>query len=360
MEIVKVEANTWSLPLKAPFQVAKRTAYEAKNVLIVVAAGDGTLGYGSSTPVGYVTGESVESVITAIRTVTPAYDGHPIERLNPLMQIAGGVLASAPSARAGLEMALLDLWAKRWRLPLWQFFGAAEETLETDLTIPIVAPDEAAELARAAYAEGFAHLKIKVASPDGEEQDLARILAVLEGAPQAKLRIDANQAFTPDRAVEFVKNITKRAPAALELVEQPVDKDDFAGLRYVKERIDVPLMADESAQSIANVRELFQNDSVDGINIKTMKSGILGALQIANLCRSWGKKIMIGCMLESRLGMAASCCLAAGIGRFHYIDLDAHKLLAPDRSVTGGFREEGNQLIVESSRPGWGICFKED
>jgi L-alanine-DL-glutamate epimerase-like enolase superfamily enzyme len=359
MEIVNIEAKAWTLPLKAPFQVSKRTAYEAKNVLVAITADDGTIGFGAACPVAYVTGESVESVLTAIRTVTPPYDGQPVERLSPLLQVAEGVLSSAPSARAAMEMALLDLWAKRWQLPLWQFFGAAEQSLTTDLTVPIVDPKEAAELAKEAYSTGFTHLKVKVGSPLGEEHDFARIVAVMEGAPQAKLRVDANQAFSPDRAIAFIGKLAERAQNTLELVEQPVPKEDFAGLRYVKDHSHVPVIADESAQSIADVRRLIREDAIDGINVKIMKSGIFGALQITNMCRSWGKKIMIGCMLESRLGLTASCYLAAGTGCFHYVDLDAHHLLAPDSSVAGGFQEEGSTLTVENSKPGWGVCIKE-
>ena len=358
MEIVKVEAKAWSLPLRAPFQVAKRTAYEAKNVLVAVTADDGTIGYGAAAPVAYVTGESVESVLTAIRTVTPPYDGQPVERLYPLLQVAEGVLSSAPSARAAMEIALFDLWGKRWRMPLWHYFGGAQQAITTDLTIPIVEPREAAELAKEAFSAGFTHFKIKVGSPDGVEQDFARIAAAVEAAPRAKLRIDANQAFTPDRAVAFIEKLADKTASHLELVEQPVDKTDFAGLKYVKDHAHVPVIADESAQTVSDVRRLFRDDAVDGINIKIMKSGILGAMQITNMCRSWGKKSMIGCMLESRLGQTASCFLAAGFGCFHYVDLDAHRLLAPDSSVTGGYQEDGNQLIVENSKPGWGVCIE--
>lgn len=359
MEIVKIEARSWTLPLRAPFQVAKRTAYEAKNALITVTADDGTVGHGGAAPVGYVTGESVESVITAVRTIAPAYDGQPVDRLFPLLQVESAALASAPSARAGVEMALLDLWAKRWQIPLWHFFGAAEDRLVTDLTIPIVPPEEAGVLAREAASQGFRNLKIKVGAPGGIEEDIARICAIAEAAPRARLRIDANQGFEPESAVDFARTIQAKSPH-IDMIEQPVAKEDIEGLRYVKERIEAPVFADESAQSISHVRRLLKEDAVDGINIKTMKSGILGAWQIANLCRTWGKRIMIGCMLESRLGQTASCFLAAGMGGFDFIDLDAHRLLAPDSGSAGGFVEDADTLIIESERPGWGVCWKSE
>jgi L-alanine-DL-glutamate epimerase-like enolase superfamily enzyme len=352
--IVGIQASPWLLPLNAPFQVAQRTAYEARNVLVTVTASDGSTGHGGAAPVEYVTGETVQSVIALIEAAACGYEDYPIERLWPLLHRAHEPLNDAPSARAALEMALLDLWGKCWGLPLWHHFGASQTRLRTDLTIPIVEPESAGLLAQQAYAEGFTHLKVKVGSPQGKEQDLARIRCVCEGAPQAKLRIDANQAFDADGAVQFLKEATAGCDA-IELIEQPVPQEDVAGLRFVRERCGVPVIADESAQSVADVRRLLEADAVDGVNIKIMKSGIVGAAQIFQMCRAWGKKTMIGCMLESRLGQAASVQLAAGLGGFDYIDLDAHRLLAPDGHATGGFGEEADTLIVEPNRPGWGV-----
>lgn len=354
MEIVEVRAEPLVLPLRAPFQVSRRTAHEAPTVHVLVVASDSSQGEGSATPVAYVTGESVETVTGAIQQAAPEFLGRSLERLSPLLYVAGAALAGAPSARAAVEMAVLDLWAKRWNLPLWHYFGAAEDRLVTDLTIPIVDPSEARELAKKAAADGFRHVKIKVGSPEGPEADLARVAAILEGAPGIGLRIDANQAFDPEGAVRFVLAV-QRQTQSLEMVEQPVPQHDIAGLALVKSRVGVPVFADESAQTVGDVRRLLAQDAIDGVNIKLMKSGIAGAWQIANLCRAWGKKTMIGCMLESRLGLAASCLFAAGIGGFDFIDLDAHLLLAPDSALTGGFREEGDTLLVESRRPGWGI-----
>ena len=349
--IVSVSAEAWTLPLVAPFVIAARTATEARNVRLRIETEAGRGGDGASAPVGYVTGESVESVLEALHAVVPKFIGLPTDRLGPLLARANAELAEAPAARAGLEMALYDVWARGRNLPLWQHFGGMQGRVTTDLTIPLVAPDEAAELAAAAWEEGFQALKIKVGGSDGPDADLARIEAVARAVP-VRLRIDANQAFTPDAAVQFAHTLSKFG-AAVDLLEQPVAKEDVAGLKYVRERIAYPLFADESARSVAEVLHLLQEDAVDGINIKLMKSGLTGALQIITLAKAFGKKLMLGCMLETGLGIAAAAQIAAGTGAFDYLDLDSHRLLKPIADLSGGYRVQGDKLVLKNEA-GWG------
>lgn len=355
MRIVSLHARTWTLPLRAPFVIAQRTAHEARNVLLTVQTEAGLIGLGESAPVGYVTGESVESVLAAIEAVSAAFEGLPIDRLGPLWERAGQMLPNAPAARAGLEMALCDAWARHWNLPLWQYFGGAQEALTTDLTIPIVPPDQAGALATEAWGEGFRHLKIKVGDALGHEADLARVEAITRTVPEARLRIDANQGFTPEGAVAFAQAV-ERIGAKIDMIEQPVIKEDVAGLRFVRERVPYPIFADEAARDVPSVLRLLREDAVDGINVKLMKSGLAGALQIIALCRASGKKLMLGCMLESRLGIAAAAQMAGGTGAFDLLDLDSHRLLAPLPDLSGGFQAEGGTLHVGlEAKPGWGV-----
>ena len=355
MRIVSVQVSAWTLPLTAPFVIATRTAHEARNVRIRIETEDGGGGDGASAPVGYVTGESVESVLEALQAVGPNFTGQPLERLQPLLTLADKLLGDAPAARAGLEMALYDAWARHRRLPLWQHFGGAQTRVTTDLTIPLVLPEEAARLAQAARADGFRSLKIKVGAEGGPAEDLARIEAIVRAVPGVRLRIDANQAFAPDEAVRFARSLAA-TEAVIDLLEQPVAADDIAGLRYVRERAGLPVFADEAARSVPEVLRLLREDAVDGVNVKLMKSGLAGALQIMALCRIFGKKLMLGCMLETGLGIAAAAQIAAGTGAFDYLDLDSHRLLRPVPCLSGGFGVEGEELVVGGDEtPGWGV-----
>ena len=359
MRIISVQAQPWTLPLVAPFIIAARRAHEAQNVQIRIRAtselGSEISGVGAAAPVGYVTGESVESVLAAFEFAGPKFLGQPIDRLQPLLSLADTLLGDAPAARAGLEMALYDLWARHWNLPLWQHFGGARTRLTTDLTVPLVSSQEATELANKAWRDGFRSLKIKVGDAAGHEADLARIEAVVASVPSIRLRIDANQAFTPDQAVTFAHALTKIG-AAVDLLEQPVAKEDVDGLKYVKERAGIPVFADEAACSTSEVLHLLREDAVDGVNVKLMKSGISGALQIIALCRAFRKKLMLGCMLETGLGIAAAAQIAAGTGAFDYLDLDSHRLLRPVDGLSGGFATEGEELVMLGGAvAGWGV-----
>lgn len=350
--IASVSAQPWTLPLVSPFVIAARTATEARNVRIKIETENGLVGLGASAPVGYVTGESVESVQDALQAVGAELVGQPVDRLGPLLARANTALADAPAARAGLEIALYDVWAKARHLPLWQHFGGTLDRVTTDVTIPIVGPEAAALLALDAWADGFRALKVKVGDPDGTEADLARIHAVVVAVPNLRLRIDANQAFTPDAAIIFARVLEKMS-APVDLLEQPVDKSDVAGLKYVRDRTAFPVFADETARSVPEVLHLLQADAVDGINVKLMKSGITDALQIMALTKAFGKKLMLGCMLETGLGIAAATQIAAGTGAFDYLDLDSHRLLKPIAGLSGGYRVAGQELIVENDA-GWG------
>ena len=356
MRIVSVHAHPWTLPLVSPFVIAARSATEARNVRIRVETEDKSKGGdGASAPVGYVTGESVETVLDALQSVAQHFEGQPTDRLGPLLELAARFLPDSPAARAGLEMALYDAWAKRWDLPLWQHFGARQARLTTDLTIPLVPSEEAAQLALGAWAEGFRALKIKVGDAEGPGADLERIAAVVRAVPAVRLRIDANQAFAPDAAVAFAQNLAATG-ATVELLEQPVLKEDVAGLKYVRERVSVPVFADESARSIPEVLRLLREDAVDGVNVKLMKSGLVGAFEIVALCRAHGKKLMLGCMLETGLGIAAAAQMAGGLGAFDYLDLDSHRLLRPIPGLSGGFECVGEDLAVGGqAQAGWGV-----
>lgn len=355
MRIVSVRAEAWTLPLVAPFVIAARTAHEARNVRVTVQTQGGAVGLGASAPVGYVTGESVESVLAVLAGAGPLFAGLGGDDLAPLLARAAEALPDAPAARAGLEMALYDAWARGRGLALWHYFGGAESRVTTDLTIPLVSPDEAARLARAARADGFRALKLKVGGADGPDADLARLAAVAQAAPGVRLRIDANQAFAPDAAVRFARALSGLG-AAVELLEQPVAKEDVAGLKYVRARVPMPVFADESARSPDEVRALLRADAVDGVNVKLMKSGIGGALEIIALCRGAGKSLMLGCMLETGLGIAAAAQIAAGTGAFDFLDLDSHRLLRPVPGLSGGYGVDGEDLVMGGGA-GWGVDY---
>lgn len=257
------------------------------------------------------------------------------------------------SAYAALEMAILDAFCKIHNLPMWKFLGGWASQVETDLTIQIIPPEKAQALASEAASQGFNHVRIRVGGLD-QEEDLARVIAVSEGAPHCNIRLAANQGFVPVSAVAFLMKLQSRG-VNVDSIEQPVLCDDVDGLRYVTQHTSIPVLADESAVTTADVFQLLRLQAIDGIVVKLMKSGIIGALDIIALCKAARKELMLGCLTESGIGISTALHLACGTGAFPRVSLDSHLVLA-EQPFHGGFTYKGPVLAIEAEMSGNGIA----
>lgn len=352
-EITEIKAYSLELPLKEAFETAKGRKTSSPAVAVELWLSNGMIGYGSATPVKYVTGEDIESVLAAVGMCTDDLCGADASSYRPLLNALSEALPDQPSARAALEIAVLDAFCKLYGIPMCKFFGGMLSEVETDVTISITTPDNARKLAKEAAVGGFNSIKIKVGSAD-TENDFAQVIAISEGAPQCAIRLDANQGFAPEAAVDFISRV-QSAGVNVEMVEQPVDCKDLDGLRYITQHTSVPVFADESVVTPSDALKLVQMDAVDGINIKLMKAGIAGALDIIAICKAAGKGLMLGSMIETDIGMATAVHLAAGTGVFRFLDLDAHLLAVRDTvPFSGGFTFDGPRLIPDAVTPGHG------
>ena len=261
------------------------------------------------------------------------------------------VYFSQATARAGMEMAILDALTRSYGIPLYVFFGGAGTTVETDMSIPMVTPEHGYELAKEIVARGITSIKIKVGGDIRD--DVERVEAIREATPGLGLTLDANQGYTASEALLCLEALDDRDIRPL-MMEQPVHKEDYEGLRYVTQHTSVPIAADESAYSAANVAHLIAMGAANVINIKLMKCGFVEALDIAAVCRATHTELMIGAMMESRLAISAAAHFVAGLGGFRYIDLDTPMLLAED-PFTGGYEQRGGVYDVSSVKGGLGI-----
>lgn len=339
--------------MKSPFESARRRSTVAENVLVRVTLSNGVTGYGEASPAPYVTGETQAGVVDALESLSadPGWAGRDARRVRDWSVLLERLLPEQPTARSAVEMALLDALARTWKMPLWIYFGGRGTEVRTDITIPIAPPEQAGALAAEAAARGYRSLKIKVGGPDREE-DLERARRVSRSAPGAGIRLDANQGFAVEEALAFLGDCEKLG-IPVELLEQPVPRDDWEGLAEVTRRSPVPVIADEAVIDARAALRVAATGAAHGINIKVAKAGLLGALRIIAIGQAGGLKLMLGCMLESLLGVGAALHLACGTGAFDYLDLDAHALigLAP----TGlPFAQEGDTLVVDAAAPGIG------
>ncbi len=263
-------------------------------------------------------------------------------------EIPGWIGTAGPApARCALDLALHDRLGRRAGVPLWQLLDLPRppgvppaRTLATCFTIAISEPDEMAR--QAAEARQYETLKIKL----GSEDDFARLKAIREARPDARLRVDANAGWRPDEAVDLVRRLE---PFGIELIEQPVAKDDIAGMGYVQSHTAIPVVADESCQSLADIDALAAA-GVQGVNLKLQKAGGLGpGAAMARRARELGMRVMLGCMIETSIGATAMAHLA---GLADWLDLDSPLLIAND--PFDGIRFDRSGRIDLPARPGIG------
>jgi L-alanine-DL-glutamate epimerase-like enolase superfamily enzyme len=349
--IQSVSVEPLNIPLLEPFTIATGSVSAARNVLITMRLQDGSIGYGECAPFPPSTGESQETALAAAQACAELLQARDACHWRALSQFMRSVYYAQSTVIAGMEMALLDALTRSYGIPLYVFLGAASSAVETDMSIPMVTPERGYELARETVERGITMIKIKVGGDIRD--DVACVEAIRSGAPGLGLTLDANQGYTPNEALLCLEALDDRDIRPL-MLEQPVYKEDYEGLRYVTQHTTVPVAADESASSAAAVARLLAMGAANVVNIKLMKAGIVEALDIAALCRVSHTPLMIGAMIESRLATSASAHFAAGLGGFRYIDLDTPMLLAED-PFSGGYEQRGGIYDLAGIEAGLGI-----
>lgn len=253
--------------------------------------------------------------------------------------------AGPAPARCALDLALHDRIGRQRGVPLYTLLGLPPPApLPTSFTIAIAEPAEMARLA--AEATRFTILKLKL----GSEDDATRLAAVRAARPDAILRVDANAGWSADEAVARLPELER---FGLEMVEQPVARHDIAGMGYVQAHTTLPVVADESVQTLADV-EALAAAGVRGINLKLQKVGGLGpGLRILRRARELGLRVLLGCMIETSLGTTAMAHLA---GLADWLDLDAPLLIANDPFE--GLRYDADAGVQLPQRPGIGAVLR--
>lgn len=350
MEITRVTA--WPVPLKLtePYTIAYETITSVTNVFVIIETNSPHVGFGCAAPDLEVTGETTEIVMDALEQIAaPALRGRDPLRIAALLDLLTSDMRSRPSAMAAVDMALHDLLGKVANLPLWRIMGGYRDSIETSVTIGILSEAETIESAVKWVARGFRCLKLK--GGQDVEGDISRVLQVRERVGESiELRFDANQGYTVDEAIRFV---TETSAAGLAVFEQPTPKGQPGLLGRVTRSTQVPVMADESLMGLLDAFRLARDDLVDMINVKLMKvGGIAEALQVNAVARSAGLEVMVGCMDEAELAIAAGLHFALARPNVVCADLDGHLGLIDDPS-RGSVTLEGGVLRA-NELPGLG------
>lgn len=348
MKITKIETAEVNIPLVTPFKTALRTVNSVNDIVVRVTTDDGQEGFGEAPPTAVITGDTKGSIRCAIEEfIAPNLVGMDIENMDGIMKKLHSCILKNTSAKAAVDMAVYDLFAKSCGKPLYKVLGGCRSEIETDLTISVNSVDEMVADSLKAVEQGFQILKIKV----GKEslKDIERIKAIRQAVgPDIKLRIDANQGWSAKDAVRIITAMEDMG-IDMDLVEQPVHYHDFEGMKYVTSRVHTPILADESAFSVEDTVKLIQERAADLINIKLMKTGgIYEALKICAMAETYGVECMIGCMLESKIAVTAAAHLAAGKGVITRVDLDGPALCKIDPYI-GGPQYLGSRIIMNET-----------
>jgi L-alanine-DL-glutamate epimerase-like enolase superfamily enzyme len=333
---VELTARLFTVELAEPFVISRNTT-TSEDIVQVAITHEGVTGYGEGAPDERY-GESCESAMAFFERARTLLGDDPFALEATLGRI--GELPGEMAAKCAIDGALHDLMGKLAGQPLWRLFGLDPTPPPTSYTISIDTLEGTADRAR--RAAGFHALKIKVGGPG----DLDRVRAVREQAPDALIRVDANEAWT----VEFTREIAPELVSlGVELIEQPLHADQVDGYRELHAAsLPIPIVLDESVHTLPDVGRA--GGIADGVNIKLTKSGgIREAHRMIHAARALGLKVMLGCMNETSLGIAAAVQLSPLVD---VVDLDGHLLNANDAFTGLGFVDGA---VVPSDLAGLGV-----
>jgi L-alanine-DL-glutamate epimerase-like enolase superfamily enzyme len=334
---LKLSATVQTLRTRHPFIIARGGKSEYRTVVVTLRDGDGLEGWGEAAGVAYY-GESAETALAALKVYEGVLPADPSD-LEGAERGFEAALKGNPGARAALSAALHDLAGKRLGVPLWKLWGLdAARAPKSTFTIGIDSVEKMQ--AKVKEAAEYPILKIKL----GSDRDI-EILRGLRQVTDKELRVDANCGWTPKQAVQMLPVLEEFGVTVL---EQPVDPRDLDGLALVRRHSSLPVIADESCLTAADIPALVGR--VDGINIKLAKCGSLReAIRMIHAARAHRMMVMVGCMIESSLAITAAAHLTPLVD---IVDLDGAALLSDDPFV--GASIAGGQVRLPDG-PGLGV-----
>lgn len=330
---MQITSKITKLQLKHPFKISRRETDPFRKTIFVEIDG----GIGETSPAKFY-GETVETVETALGFISSELN-EDLDQIHEVMAKIESVLEGNYAAKSAIDMALNDRLGKKLGVPLYKLWGLNPlNTPRTSFTIGLDEPTVMAEKVLAA--DMYPILKVKL----GTAQDI-EIMETLRTVTDKPIYVDANTAWSPNEAVQKIHQLKEYG---VELVEQPTDPVDIAGLKFVRENSALPIIADESVKRASDIPRL--SGAVDGINIKLVKcGGLLEAIRMIHVARAHGLRVMIGCMIESSLGITAAAHLSPLVD---YADLDGNLLIKND-PFSGVTLNSGKLMLPD--KPGIGV-----
>ena len=354
MIITHTEIYRYTIPM-VPFTIATGTMRHAQNIFIRIHTNEGLIGVGECSAFPMIAGETQATCFELAKDFAACWKNKSATDINHRLDELDALIYRNYTAKSAFDLALYDLAAKAANLPLYQFLGGTNRTVESDLTIGIATPEEMAATARDFISKEVHIIKVKLGKDVAT--DVERIRHIREAVgPNMQLRIDANQGWSFEDAVLA---LTQLAPYNIEFCEQPMRSWNDELLPELCKRSPIPLMADESVFTHRDAERLIRNNACAYINIKFAKSGgIREALRINEVAEKNGIACMMGGMLESRLALTAKVHVAIACKNIQFYDLDTCLLGHLTDPVVGGAQFKGMELSV-NDQPGIGADVSE-
>jgi L-Ala-D/L-Glu epimerase len=352
MKIIGIKTKVLNLEFIKPIVVTFGTIRSLESLIIEIETDEGLLGYGEASPYSPVTGETIDTVQDTLKLLTSHLIGQNPLKIAKIHRIMDQLTLGQTSAKAAIDIALYDIYAKSLNVPLHVALGGERETFESDKTVSIGTIEEMVRDVKSNMAQGFNMVKLK-AGIDIEKDILALKAIRKECGNDLIIRMDANQGWNSSDAV---RALNAMEPYKLDCIEQPIPYWDIDGLIKIREKTNIPLMADESLHNEKDAIRLLKSEAVDLFNIKLMKSkGIFGALKINTIAEASGIQCMIGCMVESPIGITAGAHFAAANKNITRVDLDSLFAIKTPSVIEKGVKYTGGMATLPSEA-GLGIA----
>lgn len=353
MKITDIKIEKYHIPMKFTFKISFCEVSESTNIIVKVITDEGVCGYGEAAPFEPVTGESTDQVILAIEYFKHGLIGMDAMDLEGIHKKMDLMTTHNTSAKCAIDIALYDIRGKVMNQPLYKVLGGSNPNVDNDVTIGISTPEQMVEEAVQHVNDGYHILKIKVGIHP--EEDLYTLKKMREAVgPNVKIRVDANQGYSVAVAID---TLLKMKEIGIDAVEQCLPSWDLEGHAYVRKQVQgIKIMLDESLHSPYDAAKAAKLGAADTFNIKLMKcGGLYPATKINAIGEANGINCMVGCMLESKIGITAGMSLVAALSNVTEADCDSFLFAKdPEMGMTGGFVRNGGDFSLVD-KPGLGL-----
>jgi L-Ala-D/L-Glu epimerase len=356
LEIIQIDLYTSPIKLKEPFKISLGILTHANNVIVRIRTNGGFIGFGECSPFMTIHGESIETAVVVGKYLAKVLIGKSVLDIAAHVHMMDATIYGNSCIKSAFNIALYDIASQHANLPLYAFLGGTNtKTIQTDYTVSIDAPQKMARDALHIKDNGFEIIKVKVGGNPVVDIERIRLIREAVGS-DIRIRIDANQGWNVDQAIEVLTSIEQYE---IEHCEEPINRSMYTYLPKIKNACKIPIMADESCCFHFDVQRLIDIDACDSFNVKLSKSaGITDALKIIHLAEQAGKVLQVGGFLESRLAFTAAAHVALVSDSICYYDFDTPLMFEED-PVVGGISYGERGIVTLPDSVGLGATIEE-